>query len=161
MKPHITFFKVICQIPRSHMQKNLSEAGQIWGFLAFWGERKGRSSWNLACRSILTTFQNYLDFFHNLLNFLILAAFWLKNAWEEWPGICHANVSWPHSQLIRFWSWSVDFFILVASLHRETGQNCGFMAYSGKLIGGMVWSLTCWCILTTFRIGWPDNGLKL
>ena len=32
-----------------------------------------------------------------------------KNAWREWPEILHADVSWPSSELISLWPWSVDF----------------------------------------------------
>ena len=33
----------------------------------------------------------------------------LENAMEEWPEPWHADVSWPPSELMKFWSWSVDF----------------------------------------------------
>ena len=33
----------------------------------------------------------------------------LEKPSEEWPGIWHADVSWLPSELIRFWSQSVDF----------------------------------------------------
>ena len=33
----------------------------------------------------------------------------LKNAWRDLPEILHADVSWPSSELISLWSWSVDF----------------------------------------------------
>ena len=32
-----------------------------------------------------------------------------KNAWRKWPKILHADVSWPPSELISLWLWSVDF----------------------------------------------------
>ena len=32
-----------------------------------------------------------------------------ENAWREWPEILHAGVSWPSSELISLWPWSVDF----------------------------------------------------
>ena len=32
-----------------------------------------------------------------------------ENAWREWPEILHADVSWPYSELISLWPWSVDF----------------------------------------------------
>ena len=35
-----------------------------------------------------------------------------ENAWRDWPEILHADVSWPSSELISFWLWSVDFLIL-------------------------------------------------
>ena len=36
----------------------------------------------------------------------------LENAWREWSEILHVNVSWKPSELVRPWSWSVDFFKL-------------------------------------------------
>ena len=32
-----------------------------------------------------------------------------ENAWREWSKILHVDVSWAPSELIRLWSWSVDF----------------------------------------------------
>ena len=32
-----------------------------------------------------------------------------ENALRDWPGILHADVSWPSSELISLWPWSVDF----------------------------------------------------
>ena len=32
-----------------------------------------------------------------------------ENAWRDWPEILHADVSWPSSELISLWPWSVDF----------------------------------------------------
>ena len=32
-----------------------------------------------------------------------------ENAWREWSEILHVDVSWAPSELIRLWSWSVDF----------------------------------------------------
>ena len=31
------------------------------------------------------------------------------NAWRDWPEILHADVSWPSSELISLWPWSVHF----------------------------------------------------
>ena len=39
----------------------------------------------------------------------------LWNAWEEWAEICHGDLSWPPSELIRFWSWAVDFPLIFAT----------------------------------------------
>ena len=33
----------------------------------------------------------------------------LENALREWPEILHADVSWPPSELISLWPWSIDF----------------------------------------------------
>ena len=32
-----------------------------------------------------------------------------ENAWRDWPEILYADVSWPSSELISLWLWSVDF----------------------------------------------------
>ena len=32
-----------------------------------------------------------------------------ENAWREWSEILHVDVSWAPPELIRLWSWSVDF----------------------------------------------------
>ena len=32
-----------------------------------------------------------------------------ENAWRDKPEILHADVSWPSSELISLWSWSVGF----------------------------------------------------
>ena len=66
--------------------------------------------------------QNWLVHGCGLLIFLILALFYLvkrvrfgvsghfpENAWRDWPEILHADVSWPSSELISSWLWSVDF----------------------------------------------------
>ena len=55
----------------------------------------------------------------------------------------YANVSWPPSQLIRFWSRSVYF------PYFETGQIWGFPAFSGERMWQMAWNLECYCILTS------------
>ena len=34
---------------------------------------------------------------------------YLENARRDWPVIWHADVSWPPSELIRAWLWSLDF----------------------------------------------------
>ena len=65
--------------------------------------------------------QNWLHFGHGLIFFLILAPLWLSEMgqiwgslvfWgdhmKQWPEIWHADVCWPPSELIRFWSQFVD-----------------------------------------------------
>ena len=32
----------------------------------------------------------------------------LENAWKKLPEIWHAEVSWAHSELLKFWSWSIN-----------------------------------------------------
>ena len=71
-----------------------------------------------------------------------------ENAWREWPEILHADVSWPSSELISLWPWSVDFSNFGTS---ETGQIWGFRAFPGERMEEMAWNFAHWCILTTFR----------
>ena len=60
--------------------------------------------------------QNWLDYAHGLLIFILLVPFWLSaigqisgsghfkgNAWMEYPEIGHSNVSWPLSELLKSW----------------------------------------------------------
>ena len=38
----------------------------------------------------------------------VVSSNFLENTWQEWPEMWHADVSWPHSEIIKFWSQSVD-----------------------------------------------------
>ena len=96
----------------------LSETGHIWGFWAFPGERMEGISWNLACWCVLTTFTT---------NKIMVKVCWFSQFWpkdmgqfwdlgisrrtyeREWPKMWHADVSLSPTELIKFWSWSVDF----------------------------------------------------
>ena len=49
-----------------------------------------------------------------------------ENAWSDWPGILHADVSWPPSELISLWPWSVDFYNFGTILTYWNGSNLGF-----------------------------------
>ena len=74
----------------------------------------------------------------------------LGNAREEWPELWHADVSWPPSELIKFWSRSVDFPFLASFWLSETGKIWGLWQFSSECMGGIACNLTYWCILTTF-----------
>ena len=82
----------------------------------------GVNGLNFCMLMYLDHLQNWLDYGYCLLIFLLLAPLWLRetgqiwgfqhfpeNAWREWPEILYGDVSWPLSELIRLWSWSVDF----------------------------------------------------
>ena len=82
--------------------------------------------------------QNRLDFGHGMLIFLILAPFWLsetgqiwdfrdflQNAWEEWPKIWHADLSWPPLGP-TLGSWSIDFPHFGAILTEWNRSNVQF-----------------------------------
>ena len=60
----------------------------------------------------------------------------LENAWREWPEILHADVSWPSSELISLWPWSVDFSNFGTILTSWNGSNLGFPGISWKTHGG-------------------------
>ena len=87
-------------------------------------------------------FQNWLDFVHGVLIFVLLVPFWLseidqigvsghllENWWEEWPTICHADLSWPPTQLI--WLWVNPLWFSSFWCHfdwRVNGRNDGVIS---------------------------------
>ena len=100
----------------------LCETGFIWGFRTFPGERMEGMAWNVCMLMYRDPLQNWLEYGHGLSIFLLLSPLWLservksgvsrhlyENAYRVWLKILHADVSWPHSELIRLQSWSVDF----------------------------------------------------
>ena len=113
--------------------------------------------------------QNWLDYGHGLLIFLLLVSLWLsemnlvkwvkfgvsghfpENAWWKWPKILHADISWPPSELISLWSRFVDFSYLAFFLLSEMGQIWGFWAFPGEPFEEMAWNFACSCILSTIR----------
>ena len=75
-----------------------------------------------------------------------------ENAWREWTEILHADVSWPPSEPISLWSWSVDFFFKMALFWlSESGQIWSFLAFPGGYKEGIAWNFACCCIMATFR----------
>ena len=59
-----------------------------------------------------------------------------ENAWREWPEILHADVSWPSSELISLWPWSVDLTNFGTILTEWNGSNLGFPGISWRTHGG-------------------------
>ena len=83
----------------------------------------------------------------------------LENAREEWCEPWCADISWPPSELIKFWSWSVDFPIFWHHFHLV---QFGVWQFSSECMGGIACNLTCWCILTTFSNAYIfGNGLLI
>ena len=60
----------------------------------------------------------------------------LENAWREWSEILHADVSLAPSELIKLWSWSVDFSPFGVTLTKWNGSNLGFPGISRRTRGG-------------------------
>ena len=107
----------------------LGEKGIIWGFWAFHGERMEGTAWNFPYWCIFTTLRT---------DYILVMVCWFssfkchfdlvtrvkygvsghlqENAWREWPKILRTDQSWPFSELIRFWSCSVDLSHCGASL---------------------------------------------
>ena len=94
--------------------------------------------------------QNWLDYGHGLLIFLILALFWLRetgqiwvsghlpeNALRKWPGIVHADVSWSPSELL---SYGYSLLIFLTSALFWLWSNLGFPA-----ILVMLCRFSSWC----------------
>ena len=108
------------------------------GFWLFPGERmEGMKFGMLMCPDHL---QNWIDFSHGLLIFLLLVLFWLnflENAWEEWPEIWHADVSWPPSQLIwlDFGHGLLILLILAPLWLSETAHIWDLWELSGERLG--------------------------
>ena len=58
-----------------------------------------------------------------------------ENAWRKWPDILHADVSWSPSELISWWTWSVDSNF-GAILTEWNGSNLGFPGIFRRTQGG-------------------------
>ena len=138
--------------------------GSNLGFPGISRRTHGGNGLKFCTLMYLDHLQNWLVYGHGLLNFVILALFWLCETGQIWgfrafPGErmegmawnLYANVSWPPSELISLWSRSVDFIILALFWLSETGQIWGFRAFPGERMEGMAWNFACWCIMTTFR----------
>ena len=59
-----------------------------------------------------------------------------ENARRDWPEILYADVSWPSSELISLWLWSVDFSNFDTILTYWNGSNFGFPGISRRTHGG-------------------------
>ena len=59
-----------------------------------------------------------------------------ENASREWPETLHAHVSWPPSELISIWSWSVDVSNFGTILTWWNGSNLGFPGIFWRTHGG-------------------------
>ena len=91
-------------------------------FQAFAGECIEGMALKFCMLIYLGHLQNWLDYGHSLLIFLLLVPLWLSEMGQIWGfraflGECikgmawnlHADVSWPPSELVSLWSGSVDF----------------------------------------------------
>ena len=67
-----------------------------------------------------------------------------ENAWREWSEILHVDVSWALSELIRLWSWSVDFPPFGITLTLWNGSNFGFPGITRRTLG---WTDLKFCML--------------
>ena len=113
--------------------------------------------------------QNWLDYGHGRLIFPLLAPLWLsetgqiwvfghfpENAWRELPEIWYADVSWPPSELIRLWLWSVDFSNFGTILTQWNVSNLGFVVSSWRTHRGN--DLTfCMLMYPDHLKNWLDN----
>ena len=87
--------------------------------------------------------QNWLDYSHSLLIFLLLtplnetgqigvSVHFSDNTWREWPAMLHADVFWPPSELICSRPGSVDFSNFGTILTSWNGSNLGFPSISWR-----------------------------
>ena len=96
----------------------------------------------------------------------------------KWPEIWCVDMSWPSSELIRFWLWSVDFLPnLDTFLNLWNGSNVVFAIIILKIIGknshkhcqgaaeAFFWCSALSCLINTLRPRWdgrhfPDDNFK-
>ena len=122
-----------------------SEMGQIWGFRVFQGERMEGMAWNFVCWCIMTTYRTdyimvtvgWFSFFWRHFDLVKWVKFGVsghfrENAWREWPEILYADVTWLPSELIRLWSWSVDFCNFGIILTQWNRSNLRFVVSSWR-----------------------------
>ena len=85
-----------------------------------------------------------------------------ENPWKEWPPIWHASVSRPLSELIRFWSWPVDFHPFGATLTSWYGSNFRYLGISWRMHGGNGLEV-CMLMYLDHRQNWLDfsHGLLI
>ena len=116
----------------------LIETGQICDFWAFsWEHKRGMVS-NLQVDVNWPAWE-YIKFWSRFFIYLILVPFWLsetgqiwgfwdffQNAWEEWPKIWHADLSWLPLELITLGSWSNGFPHFGAILTEWNRSNVQF-----------------------------------
>ena len=127
----------------------LSETDRIWIFLAFAEECLRGMAWHVAYWCILTTFKTevimimvcWISSFWRIFDLVKQVKFVVSGplrqiVWGEWPEILHADVFWPTSELIRIWSWSVDFPPFGATLTYRNWSNLGFPGIIWRMRGG-------------------------
>ena len=108
--------------------------------------------------------QNWLDYGHSLLIFLLLAPLWLSETGQIWgfrsfPRECMEGMAWNCMlmYLYHLQNWLVYglglliFQILMLFWLSETCKIWGFRAFPAERMEGMAWNFAFCCILTTFR----------
>ena len=141
----------------------LSETAQTLGFPGISRRTHEGNDLKFCTLMYLDHLQNWLVLGHSLLNFVILALFWLSETgqicgFRAFSGECMEGMAWnmvSYPDQLQTWLDYVYglliFLILVLFWLSETGQIWGFQAFSGKPIEEIFWNFACWCILTTFR----------
>ena len=121
-----------------------------WHFIEnAWDARNGMKFDMPMCSYHL---ENWLDFSHGVLIFPFLAPVrlsetgqnwgfqdFLGNAWEEWPTILHANVSWLLSALTRFCWRSIDSPSSNATIIWWNRYIWGFGLFPWKCLEHEIW----------------------
>ena len=85
----------------------------IWHADVFWPPQK-------IIYSILVTIGPILGLLVAIKTDVIGVSGYSENTWKGWPEIWHVSVSWPHSELIRFWP---NFGPLVAKRLNQIGGS--------------------------------------
>ena len=130
------------------------------GFQAFYGECMDEMAWNMVCWYIMgpppemIKFWSWSVYFPNFSiiltwrNRYIIGVSWhfLENTWKEWSEMWwYADVSWPPPEMIKFWSWSVDFpsFWCNFDLGKQDWPEKG----SGGIFPVLFSLVCCWTVL--------------
>ena len=123
MKQHITFSRSPVQFECHMGQKSWWNRSNLRFTGIFRRVTHDKNSLKFGMLMYPGHLQSWLDYGHGLLILFILAAIWLSETGEicsfwafseeqigrmAWNLTCR-YISWLLSELIRFWSWSVDF----------------------------------------------------
>ena len=90
----------------------------------------------------------------------VVSGHFLENTWREWPGILPADISLLSLELIRFWSWSVDFPPFSVILTQWNESNLWFLGISWRLHGGNSLKF-CMLLHPGHLQNWLDFGCAL
>ena len=93
--------------------------------------------------------QNWLEYGHGLLIFLLLAPFWLGETGQIWGFRAFPKERIEGMAYIFTVCWFSFFWSTI--LTWWNGSNLGFLRIFQGSMEGMAWNFACWVIVATFR----------